>query len=58
MYSMQKTGRSESNASKSKTMVVGVTSGSERWRINGEEMEEVKAFKYLGDMVAWWEDSK
>ena len=28
-------------------MVVG-TSGSERWRINGEEMEEVKAFKYLG----------
>ena len=36
------------NASKSKTMVVGATSGSERWRIRGEEMEEVKAFKYLG----------
>ena len=36
------------NASKSKTMVVGATSGSERWRVSGEEMEEVKAFKYLG----------
>ena len=36
------------NASKSKTMAVGATSGSERWRISGEEMEEVKAFKYLG----------
>jgi len=24
------------------------TSGSGRWRISGEEMEEVKAFKYLG----------
>ena len=36
------------NAGKSKTMAVGATSGSERWRINGEEMEEVKAFKYLG----------
>ena len=29
-------------------MVVGATSGSERWRIRGEEMEKVKAFKYLG----------
>ena len=36
------------NASKSKSMVVGATSGSERWRISGEEMEEVKAFKCLG----------
>ena len=42
------------NASKSKTMVVGATSGSERWRINGEEMEEVKAFKYLG---VWFDRS-
>ena len=36
------------NASKSKTMVVGATSDSRSWRINGEELEEVKAFKYLG----------
>ena len=36
------------NTSKSKTMVVGATSGCERWRISGEKMEEVKAFKYLG----------
>lgn len=33
------------NVSNSKTMVVGVTSASGRWRIDGEE---VKAFKYLG----------
>ena len=32
------------NASKCKTMVVGATSGSEKWRISGEEMEEVKTF--------------
>ena len=32
----------------------GVTSGSERRRINGEEMEEVKAFKYLG---VWFDRS-
>ena len=30
------------NASKSKTMVVGATSDSRSWRINGEELEEVK----------------
>ena len=35
------------NARKSKTMVVG-TSGGESWSINGEVMEEVEAFKYLG----------
>jgi len=33
-------------------MVVGATSGGGSWRINGEEMEEVKAFKYLG---AWFD---
>ena len=42
------------NASKSKTMVVGATSGSERWRISGKEMEEEKAFKYLG---VWFDRS-
>ena len=36
------------NASRSKTMVVGVTSGSERWRIRGEEMDEVKASSTWG----------
>ena len=32
---------------KSKT-VVGTSSGGSSWRINGQEMEEVKVFKYLG----------
>ena len=41
------------NARKSKTMVVG-TSGGESWSINGEVMEEVEAFKYLG----FWLDRK
>ena len=36
------------NAVKSKTMVVGTSSGGSSWRINGQEMEEVKVFKYLG----------
>ena len=34
------------NASKSKTMVVGAASGSERWRIRGEE-----GFQVLGGVV-------
>lgn len=36
------------NVSKNRTMVVGAPSGGGSWRINGEEIEEVKAFKYLG----------
>ena len=36
------------NAVESKTMVVGTSSGGSSWRINGQEMEEVKVFKYLG----------
>ena len=38
------------NASKSKTVVVGATSGSERWMINWKKME-AKAFKYLGAVL-------
>ena len=36
------------NADKSKAMVVGMTRDTRRWTINGQEMEEMKVFKYLG----------
>ncbi len=29
-------------------MTVGTTSGGVSWNINGEETEEVEAFKYVG----------
>ena len=39
------------NASKSKTMVVGATSGSERWRINGGGNGGGEGFQVLGSVV-------
>ena len=39
------------NAKKSKVMVVGKTNSSEKLSVCGEEMEKVKAFKYLHGCV-------
>ena len=44
------------NAEKSKVMVVGTSSGESCWKIDDEEMEEVRVFSLIGvceAMCSW-----